>query len=67
MTFDESLAPDLDPSDAAASPTAELLQTLSLYGHRPHGDEPDGRPLPDPEAAEGALTGLFNALPDLLA
>ncbi len=51
MIFDESFAPDLEALQASLSPTAELLNALSLYGYHPDQDEPDPRPLPAPEAA----------------
>jgi len=50
---------DLAP---AASPTAHLLDELALYGHRPHDDEPDPRPLPEPRKLQGALADMFDAL-----
>ncbi len=67
MTFDERFAPDLEAPQASLSPTAELLDALSLYGYHPHQDEPDPRPLPASEAAEDAVSGLFNAISDLLS
>lgn len=66
MTFHGPTLFDLDPTDAA-SPTAALLDAVGLFGHPPLGDEHDPRPLPDPEAAEEALAGAFNAVADLLA
>src|SRR3546814_20374497 len=50
----------------AQSPTAYLLDELALYGHRPHQDEPDPRPLPEAQACEGALTDVFDILAQLL-
>lgn len=44
------------------SPTAALLDELQLYGHRPFADEPDPRPLPEPEALQAALTDIFDAM-----
>ena len=38
----------------ASSPTAHLLEELSLYGYRPFSDEADPRPLPDDRVAAGA-------------
>ena len=55
LTDDADLAP-------AASPTAHLLDELALYGHRPHDDEPDPRPLPEPRKLQGALADMFDAL-----
>ncbi|MGH7087203.1 MAG: DUF2493 domain-containing protein [Acetobacteraceae bacterium] len=60
--------PDADQPDAAdnephsASPTARLLDELALYGHRPGADEPDPRPLPDPDAARSQLDTATEAL-----
>ncbi|MGE0853376.1 MAG: DUF2493 domain-containing protein [Hyphomicrobiaceae bacterium] len=47
---------------SAASPTAHLLDELALYAHRPHDDEPDPRPLPEPTKLQGALADMFDAL-----
>ena len=59
---------DLDhDSPGLASPTADLLDALSVFGHRIGSDETDPRPLPSPEAAEGALIGAFNAIGDLFS
>jgi YspA, cpYpsA-related SLOG family len=84
MTHDDSTLPFLDTDDPdaerhAASPTAHLLAELALYGYRPGQDEPDPRPLPEPdtacrqieaavEAVEAMLTGtrLEDDLADLL-
>ena len=57
MSRDDSTFPFLD-SDTdtelhAASPTAHLLDELALYGYRPGQDEPDPRPLPEPDAVAG--------------
>lgn len=51
-----------DDAEPAASPTAQLLDELALYGYRPHGDEPDPRPLPEPVKLQGALADMFDAL-----
>jgi len=45
-----------------ASPTDQILTDLKLYGHRPFYDEPDTRPLPEPEEIEGVICDLFDAL-----
>jgi hypothetical protein len=83
MSPDDStfLFPETDPDTEhhAASPTAHLLDELALYGHRPHQDEPDPRPLPEAGAVERHLdaavaglsamlndTRLEDDLPDLL-
>jgi YspA, cpYpsA-related SLOG family len=65
-------APRLDPGDDtdaefhAASPTAHLLDELQLCGHRPHQDEPDPRPLPEPDTACGQLNAAVEALSVML-
>ena len=46
---------DTDPEFPAASPTAHLLDELALYGYRPGQDEPDPRPLPEPDAVQAQL------------
>jgi hypothetical protein len=83
MTHDDSTLPfpddDYETERHGVSPTAHLLDELALYGHRPGQDEPDPRPLPEPETArdqletaieaiEAMLTGtrLEDDLPDLL-
>ena len=60
MTTDR-LADDAELSPAT-SPTAHLLDELALCGHRPNGDEPDPRPLPEPTKLQGALADMFDAL-----
>lgn len=45
-----------------ASPMAHLLDELQLHGYRPHGDEPDPRPLPEAPRAAGAVADMFDAL-----
>lgn len=44
------------------SSTAHLLDELQLYGYRPHGDEPDPRPMPEPRQAQGAMADLFDSV-----
>ena len=44
------------------SPTAHLLEELQLFGHRPLEDEPNSRPLPEPNQLHGALADIFDAL-----
>lgn len=46
----------------ASSPTAHLLNELQLFGYRPFADEPDPRPLPEPQLAAGAIADIFDAL-----
>jgi len=45
-----------------SSPTDHLLTELQLYGRRPFQDEPDLRPLPEPNAVGGAVADIFDAL-----
>ncbi|MGH7097608.1 MAG: DUF2493 domain-containing protein [Stellaceae bacterium] len=69
MTHDDTDLPfntDPDTELHAASPTAHLLAELALYGHRPGADEPDPRPLPEPEAAQVQLNAAVEALSTML-
>jgi hypothetical protein len=70
MSPDDStfLFPDTDTDTElhAASPTAHLLDELALYGHRPGRDEPDPRPLPEPDMVERHLDAVVGALSDML-
>ena len=61
-----SFRDDADPEYHAASPTAHLLDELALCGHRPHQDEPDPRPLPEPDAACSQLNAAVEALSVML-
>lgn len=54
--------PLFDDEPLATSSTGRMLQELQLYGHRPHQDEPDPRPLPDELHIRGALADIFDAL-----
>jgi hypothetical protein len=66
--------PGLDPGNTdefdrehhAASPTAQLLDELALYGACPGEDEPDPRPLPDPEIAASQIEAAVEALSAML-
>jgi hypothetical protein len=71
MTHDGSPLPFLDTDEPdtephAASPTAHLLDELALYGHRPGQDEPDPRPLPDPDTARRQIEAAVDALETML-
>ena len=57
---------DTDPEFPAASPTAHLLDELALYGYRPGQDEPDPRPLPEPDAVQAQLDNSVEALSAML-
>ena len=58
--------PDSDTEPHTASATAHLLDELALYGHRPGQDEPDPRPLPEPDAVHGQLDTVVEALSAML-
>src|SRR3984893_13209484 len=61
-------APDTDPDSEphAVSPTAYLLDELALHGHRPGQDEPDPRPLPEPETVQAQLDATVETLSAML-
>jgi hypothetical protein len=61
-----SFSDDADPEIHAASPTAHLLDELQLSGHRPYQDEPDPRPLPEPDAACGQIGAAVEAISVML-
>ena len=58
---------DNDPEFHAASATAHLLDELQLCGHRPGQDEPDPRPLPEPDSVQGQLNVAVEALSTMLS
>jgi hypothetical protein len=60
-------SPDTDPEHHAASPTAHLLDELALFGYRFGQDEPDPRPLPEPDAAGSHLDAMVETLNAMLA
>src|ERR1700722_1494581 len=51
-----------DEPEHTASPTEHVLTELQLFGHKPFYDEPDARPLPEPEELDGAVSDIFDAL-----
>jgi hypothetical protein len=63
------MAIDRSPDDETfrVSATSQVIHGLQLYGHRPHQDEPDPRPLPDESVVRGALADIFDALVVTLA
>ena len=65
MIFD---LPFDDPSEPhhAASPTDRVILELQMYGHRPHQDEPDPRPLPDETVIRAGLAGIFETIAGML-
>src|SRR6202040_754699 len=70
MLHDRSIFPsrdaDTDREHHTASPTAHVLDELALYGHRPGQDEPDPRPLPEPDAVRGQLGAMIESLSAML-
>jgi hypothetical protein len=71
MTHDDSPLPFLDSDDPdserhAQSPTGHLLDELALYGYRPGQDEPDPRPLPEPDTARRQIEAAVDALETML-
>lgn len=50
----------------ASSPTDRVILELQMYGHRPHQDEPDQRPLPDEEVIRAGLAGIFETFTGIL-
>jgi hypothetical protein len=57
---------DTDTERHTASATAHLLDELVLHGHRPGPDEPDPRPLPEPDAMHGQLGAMVEAFSAML-
>ncbi len=56
-----------DPDDDnepehTASATHDAMLAMELNGYRPADGEPDDRPPPEPEALEGAVAEMFDAL-----
>lgn len=47
---------------ASTCATARVVDNLALYGYTPNADEPDCRPIPEPEDLTALVDGLFNAL-----
>ena len=67
--LDPGTTDELDPDHRerhTASPTAQLIDALALYGPHPGEDEPDPRPLPDPEIAGSQLEAAIEALGAML-
>lgn len=42
--------------------TARVAENLALYGHTPNADEPEYRPMPEPEELSGVVACLFSAI-----
>src|SRR5437879_1337602 len=70
MSRDQNTFPfsdsDTDTELHTASATAHLLDELVLHGHRPGQDEPDPRPLPEPDAVRGQLEAMVEAFSAML-
>jgi hypothetical protein len=71
MLHNEGPLPSFDSDDPdteqhAASATAHLLDEMALCGYRPYQDEPDPRPLPDPDVVCGHLNAAVEALSVML-
>jgi hypothetical protein len=65
MNHHPSLDAGFEPFHAA-SPIDRVILDLQMYGHRPHQDEPDPRPLPDEAVIRAGLTGVFETLAGML-
>ena len=50
----------------ASSPTDRVILELQMYGHRPHQDEPDPRPLPDDAVIRSGLAGIVDTFTGML-
>ena len=61
LPFDDAYEPYY-----ASSPTDRVILELQMYGHRPHQDEPDPRPLPDDEVIRAGLAGIVETFAGML-
>ena len=70
MLHDRGILPsrdaDADREHHTASPTAHLLDELALYGYRFGQDEPDPRPLPEPDAIQSQLDAMVEGFTAML-
>ena len=70
MLHDRSIFPsrdaDTDREHHTASPTAHLLDELALYGYRFGQDEPNPRPLPEPDAIQSQLDAMVEGFAAML-
>src|SRR5271169_6656799 len=70
MSRDETTFPfpdtDTESEPHTASATAYLLDELALHGHRSGQDEPDPRPLPEPDAVYGQIGAAVEAIAVML-
>lgn len=53
-------------TEHASSSTAYVVEQLQLYGYHPGSDEPDPRPLPEPEALQSAISSAYEIFADVL-
>jgi hypothetical protein len=60
MTTDRDISGFEPPHDS--SPTGHILTELQLHAYHPFQDEPDPRPLPEPNAIGDAVADIFDAL-----
>ena len=59
--FDDDYEPE-----HTSSPTDQALEQLKLFGYKPFYDEPDTRPVPEPDEIAGAVSDIFDALASTL-
>ena len=65
MTYDTPHDDGYEPFHAS-SPTDRVILELQMYGHRPHQDEPDPRPLPDETVIRAGLADIFDVITGML-
>lgn len=65
MTYDLPFDDAYEPYHAS-SPTDRVILELQMYGHRPHQDEPDPRPLPEDEVIRAGLAGIVETFAGML-
>ncbi len=65
MNLSLSLDDAVEPHHAS-SPTDRVIYEMQIYGHRPHQDEPDPRPLPEEPVIQSALTAMFDAFAEMI-
>jgi hypothetical protein len=62
MTTDLDFTGDAFEPRHQSSPTARIIEELELFGFHPSTDEPDPRPLPEPDFMAGAISDIFDIL-----
>lgn len=65
MNLTQPFDDDYEPHHTS-SPTERVVIEMQMYGHRPHQDEPDPRPLPDETGLSAALAGIFEIIAGML-